>query len=345
MNEQVRQRTVEAISLMQNSDWDFSAIIFTELDRLQHFYWADMDAQHPLRPSNPVPNAIIDHYVELDRSLGQIMHMAGSEATLILMSDHGFAACSRQFCVNQWLALQGWLCLKSGNALSDRVSEGLKRLKGIPLMHKLKRALLGKQSLIEPFQKQSFYNQIDWSRTKAWYSETSGIRINVRGREPLGIVESDVEYRTVVSHIIEQALALRDPLSDKLVFQGAYRREEIYSGPQLGSAPDIILNTFHDDVYQNHVPTAFPIDMSADLFKNSSPYTGTHTDYGICASNAIPTFAISDLQDITKWIMSLYQANSSEIQPLENTAHDADVYNADDEAQVKDRLRSLGYLD
>ncbi len=196
MTDQVRERTRLALSLLGELDWDLGMVIFTELDRLQHFYWADHNPYHPRRPEDPFVGAITDHYVELDQALGRLAAVAGSEASVIVMSDHGFGPCARQFLVNNWLIQAGWLALKGDlqhMALPGRSLAQFARR--IPLARQVKRRFFGKRSLINRAERRMFLNMVDWSRTRAWYTDVGGVRLNVRGREPEGLVSPGAEYR------------------------------------------------------------------------------------------------------------------------------------------------------
>ena len=348
MARQVRERTATALTLFKESEWDYGCVVYTELDRLQHFYWGDMDVGHPLHPRESLPAVIPDHYIELDRALGQLVSLADDDTTIIVMSDHGFGPCSRQFCVNQWLAQEGWLTYSNGPVLLNVARRLSMLLKQIPAARKLKQRLIGSRPTTTAIAKRAFYDQINWSMTRAWYSEASGIRINLRGREPQGIVTPGRDYDHVVGEIIALSKSLRDPLSQKLVFQGVYRRDELYQGPEIERAPDIILDTavFSEDASQNHIPTAIPMSYGKQLFRSSFPYTGTHTGYGICATNRKPNRDVEGLADIPQWIMSLFHLDQTTSTPtLDHKVSPQGSYSEEDDRVIRQRLRDLGYID
>ena len=83
---------------------------------------------------------------------------------------------------------------------------------------------------------------IDWQQTQAYYHLTGwfwGVRINLKGREPNGIVQSE-EYDEVRNRIIEAMRLTIDEEEGIRVFERIYRREDIYSGAYTKDAPDII---------------------------------------------------------------------------------------------------------
>jgi len=69
---------------------------------------------------------------------------------------------------------------------------------------------------------------IDWSKTKAIQSRSSYIYINLKGRDPEGIVEPE-EYDELVQQIISDLYAYRDPIHGKRVVAFAMTMEEARS--------------------------------------------------------------------------------------------------------------------
>jgi len=85
------------------------------------------------------------------------------------------------------------------------------------------------------------FDDVDWQRTVAYSLGNVGqIRLNVRGREPQGIVSPGEQYETVRDEIIRGLSKLRDPDTGELVVQAIYRREEIYHGRHTDLAADIV---------------------------------------------------------------------------------------------------------
>ncbi|NIO00373.1 MAG: hypothetical protein GTN93_34785, partial [Anaerolineae bacterium] len=85
---------------------------------------------------------------------------------------------------------------------------------------------------------------VDWPETKAYrfpmYYPAEGIEINLKGRQLKGCVEPGPEYEDIVGEIIQALADLRDPASGQQIVEEVHRREEIYDGPYLDIAPDIV---------------------------------------------------------------------------------------------------------
>jgi len=120
------------------------------------------------------------------------------------------------------------------------------------------------------------YDDIDWKQTKAFAVGTGGhIYLNVKGREPQGIVEPGKEYEKVRNYIIERLESLIDPETGKKVIERVFVKEELFKGKFFNNAPDISLlpsknyATLHQQQF-----------VSPSLFINS-PISGTHAINGI----------------------------------------------------------------
>src|SRR5262249_35662306 len=83
-----------------------------------------------------------------------------------------------------------------------------------------------------------------WRRTRAWAEVldnpgTIGIWVNSRDRFPLGCVRPGPDYESVRARIIEGLVALRAP-DGAAVFRSVARREDVYHGRFLATAPDVV---------------------------------------------------------------------------------------------------------
>ena len=83
-----------------------------------------------------------------------------------------------------------------------------------------------------------------WTRTAAFSEELDyapSVWINLRGREPLGTVAPQ-DFERVRQAACDALEAWRDPWTGAPVVRRAYRREELYEGPFVDRAPDIVLD-------------------------------------------------------------------------------------------------------
>jgi len=86
------------------------------------------------------------------------------------------------------------------------------------------------------------FSGIDWKKTKAYgFGMYGNIHINLQGREPQGIVKPGKQYEDVRNRIISKLLELRDPNTGDKIVEKVYKREELYHGPFVEKAPDLLI--------------------------------------------------------------------------------------------------------
>lgn len=81
---------------------------------------------------------------------------------------------------------------------------------------------------------------IDWSRTRAYARGRSGIYVNLRGRESKGIVPLD-QAEALRTELAARLSGLRDEGTGEIAIQSAWKSSDLYHGPYLNSAPDILI--------------------------------------------------------------------------------------------------------
>ena len=201
-----RQHTVVK-HLMTSIPWDFFMHVDMGVDRMHHGFWKFFDPRHPkYEPGNPYENAIRDYYVHLDAQIGERLALLDDDTAVLVVSDHGAKPMVGGICFNEWLKQEGYLVLEHQPA-------------GIVPLEKC---------------------EVDWSRTRAWGSGGYYARLflNVKGREPEGIIEPE-DYERVRDELIERIAAIADP-DGKVIGSVAYKPEEIYR--QVNNiAPDLIV--------------------------------------------------------------------------------------------------------
>ena len=255
--------------LMERSEWDFFMTVITETDRIQHVFTPEIGtlARMPgsdstgktgggRRGSNGSGNREVlkllrEFYGRVDAQVGRLCDMAGPDVDVFIVSDHGFGPLERLFFPNQWLQQQGYLTLKQAARL--HLQTRLIRLAVNPALRSLVRRLdifrfrdhLTRR-MDNPMIRFSnvFDATVDWSRTKAYMENGTqqGIHINLRGRQPHGIVEPGAEYERTRDEIVEALRNVPDPRTGAPMRVEVWRREEIYTGPLAHESPDIIFS-------------------------------------------------------------------------------------------------------
>lgn len=339
--------------------------------------------RHDAQMAALVKDDIVAYFQAMDACVGQLVKAAGPDATVIVLSDHGGGPFEKFFHVNNWLASQGFLRFKrTPISLVKRAlfALGFTPLTALKIVNALRLGRLRrnvKRGRGRGWLGQLFLSlrDVDWARTEAFSIGNFGqIYINTKGTRPQGTVEPGAEYEAVRDKIIRQALGLRDPESGDAVIRAAYKREGLYHGARLNNAPDIILHTDRS----KYVSFGHADFGSNKLIEPSIGQTGHHTmdgivilrGAGIPAGASIEGANIVDIAPTTLALMSLpipsemdgrvlFGVETRASGPGDNPGNstragetrasgqepaDENPYSEEDEEQVMERLRELGYV-
>jgi predicted AlkP superfamily phosphohydrolase/phosphomutase len=183
---------------------------------------------------------------------GEILDGLDDRTTVLCMSDHGGGSINRYFWINRWLFQEGFLRLK-GDSFTQReftfsrvrLDDVMKRIGwgGVPSR------IGGAKVLVPRWRRYDEERLIDWDRTRAygnWRGVGESINLNVRGREPRGVVGNGDEGEQLRQELTERLLALRDPGTGEPVIRKVLRKEELYSGPFAHEAPDLYLIPYNE---------------------------------------------------------------------------------------------------
>ncbi|HLG31331.1 MAG TPA: alkaline phosphatase family protein, partial [Candidatus Brocadiales bacterium] len=278
-------REKAVLYFMKKYDWDFFAVNFSATDQTQHHFWKYMingynDGQSEFK------DAIAHIYQRLDETIGKIVTLLDDSVTLFIMSDHGSGPVSDVvFYIDEWLKRNGLLKFKED---SPSVVKGFvawlkrflfKRLssRSKDVLLKLFPAIRGK---IDSFIERS---SIDWKSTRVFSGEHAAtLRINLKGREPNGIVEAGNEYETLRNWVIRELEVLEHPVTKERLIEKVYKREELYQGPYLETAPDLLI--WRNDSGHRILRKVFRDNnrpVISTLKSKGVDACGTHTLYGI----------------------------------------------------------------
>ena len=144
----------------------------------------------------------LDCYQQVDTFLGTLTERLGDRDELLIVSDHGSCSVYQEVFLNRWLCDRGYLKLANGSA------EGL-----------------------EGIDRSSLAYSLDPGR----------VYINLRGREPDGVVDAGDQYKELVAKLGSELLELRDPAGGERVTSHVLRGQDIYWGPFANAGPDLLV--------------------------------------------------------------------------------------------------------
>jgi predicted AlkP superfamily phosphohydrolase/phosphomutase len=246
------QRVRAADYLLQKYPADFFMLVFPETDTVSHGLWSAYDPTH--HDHNPAEaeklrDGILEIYEHIDGLLERLITNHQSPISILLMSDHGHGPVRNFLYVNNFLAQRGYLKFKSNLAsqlkraafqlgLTPRFAYNLLLAIGLGKLRRTLDKRRGGRGLLKRFFLS--FGDVDWSRTRAYSIGYIGeVHINLRGREPQGIVSPGEEYEHVRDVVITSLRELTLPDGAPLV-EHIWKKEEIYHGAHLANAPDIL---------------------------------------------------------------------------------------------------------
>ncbi len=244
--------------LLEQDAWQLAVVGFGEPHPAGHYLWplaADDIASGDAGLFQP----LLHVYQALDRALGKLLNALPTDTAVIVVSGDGVRPnrCG-WYLLPMVLERLGMTCPPSGPGDGDEKGEGptpspslIGRIKG--LVPPSTRRVIADQLpwwIRDQIGAREQAGNIDWTRTRAFTLPTDlegCIRINLKGREPEGIVEPGVEYDALCREIKTEMEALTNPDTGVAAVRQVWIRNEIFPGDRQEHLPDVIV-TWDDTV-------------------------------------------------------------------------------------------------
>jgi predicted AlkP superfamily phosphohydrolase/phosphomutase len=366
-----------ALRLMRDHPTDVLMMHFLASDNGSHALWRYMDSTHPRYEAGPAAkygDALLKVYQHLDDAVQRLIVEFGKqnvENNVIVMSDHGFGPLHRTVNLNILLLESGLMRLKPNAMTQLRYALFKRGLTPKGVYRLLERiglqnitARVSRQARNQVVGKFLSFEDVDWSRTVAYSMGHVGqVYLNLKGREPEGIVES-ADYVATRQRVIDVLRTLRDP-DGKPMVDRIIPREEAASGPYLDRAPDLHL------ILDGYRAIAFPLFATDGkvVTQQIRGDSGCHRLHGVLIASGpafapgaiegarivdlaptilhvlgVPAPADMDGRVLTGALAPDLQARAVQTgEAAGSTANQVD-FTADEQAEVEERLRALGYL-
>ena len=213
------------------------ACVFDTSDRVQHMFYRHFDGRGDPRWQG----AIADLYQRMDRLVGKALERINGDprTVLFVLSDHGFCSFRRAVNVNSWLHQNGYLALAGDAAESGR-----------------------------------YFQNVDWSRTRAYSLGLSGLYLNLRGREAQGTVSRGAEAEDLKRELIAKLSGWVDEELGEVAIRRIYATNALYKGPYLDAAPDLIVG--YNEGYRTSWDAAVGKVTSRVIEDNPKAWSGDH---------------------------------------------------------------------
>jgi len=360
-----RSRLVE--ELARPRDLDMIIVDLEATDGSHHFFWQHFDPSHPRHDpalAGQWGGTIGRVYETCDRELGRLID-AYAPDTVFVVSDHGGGP-SRDYALfmNDWLEAEGFLTVQrkaSASVAKRAYTTALKHLSH-PFKQRLQ-PLFGR--FIERAKGLALFGDVDWARTRAYGTVQSMVRLNLAGREPEGTV-SRAERDQVLAELAERARARTFP--DGLpLFTNVARAEEIYEvDGAVPGLPDLVVEPQVGTEVRGRNTSGRPGFLLPLKDLGVWYPSGEHTPVGlvvaagagIARQGEVPETHIQQVAPSVLAVMGVpaptlpmgpfpfVQAElQSTGQEVAGVGMGGGELTEDEEAEVLERLRGLGYVD
>jgi predicted AlkP superfamily phosphohydrolase/phosphomutase len=223
--------------------WGMLFCYFSTTDPLSHMFWRFRDPEHPMYDAELAKvygDVIENYYVRMDSVVGHVMERVGQDATIIVLSDHGFTTFRRNFHLNTWLYQNGYISLRD-------------EFRG---------------------ESDEFFENVSWKGTKAYGLGLNGLYINQIGREGQGVVAPGAEKEHIMNELVQKLKAVVDPETGKRVIAEVYKANDVYHGEFADQAPDLIIG--YDDGFRASWETSLGKITRDLLTDNTKKWSGDH---------------------------------------------------------------------
>ncbi|HEX9986575.1 MAG TPA: alkaline phosphatase family protein [Thermoanaerobaculia bacterium] len=222
-------------------------------DRVGHVFWRAVDPRHPAHDPQLAAkwgDAILRSYQLMDAIVGDAMRASEQQkAALMVLSDHGFASFRKAVNYNTWLVLNGYMTLRTGVQVKDRDLEML-------------------------FDQGQFWENVDWSKTRAYAMGLGEVYINVKGRESQGIVNPGAEYDALKQELQTRLVAWTDVETGEHPVRRVLPREQVYKKFDPNMIPDLFVT--NNDGYRVSWQTSLGGIPKELLEPNKQVWSGDH---------------------------------------------------------------------
>ena len=272
--------------------------VFHFTDWIQHLIWKYLDPLHPLHDQAAAPSVqskFREIWKRIDGIIGELLTLI-QDATLFIISDHGFGPLDSAFYPNTWLEEKGWLQRK-GSTWRSIGAEAIR-----PLSENFDNRYLN--AIVRRIRSRVLKNpntmdRIDLDRSLAYSPEHAGmfgcINLTERGRKTPGFLEKMTKELQALPNTV-RGLDRIDIMSP----------EELYSGPYVNLAPDLlfVVNEYRTSVEINFARATY-------LDRPSQPLrTGGHRNNGIfmaTGTHIIPsTLESASVLDLAPTVLAMF---------------------------------------
>jgi predicted AlkP superfamily phosphohydrolase/phosphomutase len=239
---------------IDNRQWDLLVGVIESTDRVQHMMWRLIDPQHPMYDKTLAAkfgDTIERVYRKCDDFVGEVLQRIGPDTPLLIVSDHGFHSFRQSVNLNTWLVQEGFMAIQGQQP--------------------------GEKKLEDLFGGGTFWENVDWSRTKAYAMGLGQIYINLKGREGRGIISPGAESKAVQDDLAARLLTMTDPNTGTRMVDAVYKADDVYAGEFMKNAAELQVGL--TDGYRVSWQSTLGGSPPGIVYPNMKKWSGDHGSY------------------------------------------------------------------
>jgi predicted AlkP superfamily phosphohydrolase/phosphomutase len=266
--------------------WDLLVGVIESTDRVQHMMWRLIDPEHPMYDkalAAKYGDSIERIYRKCDEFVGEVVSRLEPATPVLIVSDHGFHSFRQSVNLNTWLVQEGFMAIQGQQP--------------------------GEKMLKDLFGGGTFWENVDWTRTKAYAMGLGQIYLNIKGREGHGIV-APADSRAVQDELAARLMTMADPATGARMMEAVYKRDDIYKGPFLDNASELQVGLA--DGYRVSWQSTLGGSPPGLVYPNMKKWSGDHGSYDykqtpgvLISSRALPD-GQADIMDIAPTVLKYF---------------------------------------
>ncbi|MDX6492802.1 MAG: hypothetical protein QOH02_737 [Gaiellaceae bacterium] len=239
----VAARTEVLLQLLRDRPWDLCVASYQEAHNGGHVFHRYVHPSHWAHDAGPAKRfggALLEIQKLIDRGIATLLESLPPDTDVVLFSGTGFRANSNglQILPKALIGL-GYTVPRTASPLPQALNMVSRAIPWSIRRHVNRRLSNERQSVLLA---RMWEESIDWTRTRA-VAETAfsagWVRINLRGREPHGIVEPGSEYDELCVEIADELRALRNAETGAPAVAEVVRMDGLADGPRAREFPDL----------------------------------------------------------------------------------------------------------
>jgi len=287
LNRAFDDRAQVILQRIDAKQWDLLVGVIESTDRVQHMMWRLIDPAHPMYDKSLAAkfgDSIERVYRRCDEFIGEVMSRLDPATPILIVSDHGFHSFRQSVNLNTWLVQEGFMAIQ-GQQPGDKKLQDLFGGNG------------------------TFWENVDWPRTKAYAMGLGQIYVNLQGREGHGSV-SPADSKSVQDALVGHLLTMTDPKTGVKMVDAVYRRDDVYTGPYLHNASE--LQVGFADGYRVSWQTSLGGSPPGIVYPNMKKWSGDHGsfDYKQTSGTLVSSRPIAsrpvDIMDIAPTVLKYF---------------------------------------